>query len=88
MLKITTIPTAGLTTVLKVEGRLLEPWIGELLGALAEARRNQGSPRLDLSKVNFVDSSGAVLLRRLRREGVEIVAPSSFVKELLNTEKP
>jgi anti-anti-sigma regulatory factor len=88
MLKITTIPTAGRTTVLKIEGRLLEPWIGELLKALADARRSQGSPHLDLSEVNFVDAGGAKLLRDLAREGVEIVASSCFVRELLNTEKP
>jgi len=87
MLKITRIPGTD-PVVLKLEGQLLEPWLGEVLAVCAGARSGAEQPRLDLSQVNYVDLPGARLLRELRRRGIEIVARSMFVKELLNTENP
>jgi ABC-type transporter Mla MlaB component len=87
MLKITRIPATD-PVVLKLEGQLLEPWVGEVLGVCAEAASGAKNPCLDLSQVNYVDLPGARLLRELRRRGIEIVAWSRFVQELLNTENP
>jgi hypothetical protein len=38
---------------------------------------------LDLSCVTYADAAGAQLLLDLTRDGIEIVACSSFVRELL-----
>jgi anti-anti-sigma regulatory factor len=74
--------------LLKLEGKLLEPWVEELLGAWAAARAQSGGLRLDLSGVSFVDAAGVRVLRGLLDQGVTIVACSSFVAELLHLEAP
>ena len=86
MLRISQTENGGALT-LKLEGKLLKPWI-------AEVRRSVGNPhdpqklQLDLSNVSFVDAAGAELLRGLLATGAEIVACSSFVREILNLEVP
>lgn len=77
----------GASLTLKLEGKLLKPWV-------AEVRRSIGDPRdhpllkLDLSNVSFVDASGAEFLKGLLAGGAEIVACSGFVREILNLEVP
>jgi ABC-type transporter Mla MlaB component len=83
MLRITLLlePNAGPT--LKLEGKLLGPWVDELRHACLEHAINSAQVRLDLSSVTFVDSGGANLLRELIRQGVSIVGCSGYVAELL-----
>jgi anti-anti-sigma regulatory factor len=81
MLRITTTDGDGERT-LRLEGRLLEPWVGELLGAYREA----ASARLlvlDLSGVTFVDAAGVACLRSLLAQGVALRGCSGFISELL-----
>jgi anti-anti-sigma regulatory factor len=80
MLRIT--PTDGERT-LRLEGRLVEPWVGELLRAWREA----AGAGLDLSGVTFVDAAGAEALRQLREQGATIRGCSGFIAELLNREE-
>ena len=87
MLKITRI-SSGDSDTLKLEGKLLEPWVSEVLRALAESNGHSGRIRLDLAAVNFVDSAGTQLLRDLIRRGIAIAACSAFVAELLHEGKP
>src|SRR5262245_3776660 len=83
MLKITRIGGEPDQT-LKLEGKLLEPWVGEVLGAVAELNDHSGHVRLDLAAVTFVDPVGIHLLRNLSRQGIDITAGSAFVAELLH----
>lgn len=82
MLRITTAHD-GLRTVLKLEGKLLEPWIEELCGAWARAEARGGHVGLDLSDVSYVDAAGTKSLRSLVQRGASLSGCSAFVAELL-----
>ncbi len=83
MLRITTIQTAGSPTVLKLEGKLLEPWIGELQEACRKTLAPTVHATLDLAGLSFVDASGTVALRDLRRRGFQLKGCTPLVAELL-----
>lgn len=83
MLKITTAHDDGFERVLKLEGKLLADWIGELHDACRTARAETGHLKLDLSGLSFADVSGTIALRELIRQGISITTTSPFVGELL-----
>ena len=83
MLRITTIQNEDSPAVLKLEGKLLEPWIGELHEACRLACGRATSTTLDLTGVSFVDLPGTIALRELRRRGLEVRGCSPLVAELL-----
>jgi anti-anti-sigma regulatory factor len=69
MLMITRSERSDLTCTLKLEGKLLEPWIGELESACGESLVTPDRVCLDLSDLTFVDRAGARFLASLIREG-------------------
>ena len=73
----------GMLTV-KLEGKILGPWVGGVRNACTRLGRVFQRPRLDLAAVTYVDAAGLQLLRDLIAEGVAIAACSSFVGELLD----
>jgi len=83
MLRITEVAD-DLGILLKIEGKLREPWVGELdrtaRRPLAEGR---GLIRLDLSSVTFADEAGVRLLHELLGKGAQIAAASGYVRVLL-----
>lgn len=83
MLRITTIQNGDSTAVLKLEGKLLEPWIGELVEACRQACLPSAAATLDLSGISFIDAPGTIALRDLRRRGMRLVGCSPLVTELL-----
>jgi anti-anti-sigma regulatory factor len=85
MLKITQLSQKGCLT-LKLEGRLLESWVGAVRDACRTLESRSGHLGLDLAAVNYVDAAGVHLLRDLMCEGIEIVACSSFIGQLLHLE--
>jgi ABC-type transporter Mla MlaB component len=87
MLRITPVRERGTTPTLKLEGKLLEPWLGELLRVCDDESSRFAGLRLDMSAVTFVDAAGAVLLRELLHRGIQISACSGYVAELLHVEK-
>ena len=87
MLKITSICDSNLVT-LKVEGKLLGPWVEELRIACSQTEAASHHTRLDLSNVTYLDVAGFDLLQELLHRGVVIAACSSFVAEYLQMEKP
>jgi hypothetical protein len=86
MLKITRIERRDSSLTFKLEGRLLEPWVAEVLNVCTSRDGRAGDTNLDLSGVTFVDQAGARLLRDLVRRGIAISATSGFVAELLRLE--
>jgi anti-anti-sigma regulatory factor len=87
MLRITEVVDGAAGTLLKVEGKLREPWVAELAGAARRPSAENHEPvRLDLSAVTFVDEAGVRLLRELTHQGVRIAAISGFVAALLRLE--
>ena len=86
MLRITWIDAEGsdLNRTLKVEGKILGPWVDELGHACEVSGMPQHCLRLDLAAVTFVDSIGLKLLDDLLRQGATIVGCSDFISDLLN----
>ena len=86
MLRITNLRTDDATIILKVEGKLLGPWIDELRRSLTSAG-SSSTVKLDLSALTFADAAGAQALADLLRHGVAITACSGFIAALLHVEK-
>ncbi len=82
MLRITNSGLSAAGGTVKLEGKLLRPWVEEVRN-LFIAADPQTHPRLDLSCITFVDREGTELLRQLVRKGVQIESCSPFVAELL-----
>jgi anti-anti-sigma regulatory factor len=85
MLRITRVASSDSPT-LKVEGKLVGPWVEELRQVCTELTEAAGPLSLDLSAVSFVDAAGVRLVRDLLREGMTLAACSGLVAELLNGE--
>lgn len=71
---------------LRLEGKLVGPWVEVMRRAWRETERVSPRVRLDLGAMTFTDDAGRRLLREMVRSGCEVVSCSKFVAELLNTE--
>lgn len=92
MLRIRVVDLSGGTVVLRLEGRLTGYWVEELrrtCAAHAFAAHNghtfsdEVQLSLELSKVSFVDAAGIALLKKLRRDGADLIRPTPFMAEQL-----
>jgi ABC-type transporter Mla MlaB component len=85
MLRIARVDDGGsqTTPALRLEGKLLGPWVTELSRACDELRVPPEALCLNLTGVTFIDSAGIELLRNLIRRGTRISGCSGFVEELL-----
>ena len=86
MLRITCLLAEDSHSTLKLEGKLLGPWVDELGRTCNEYTANCCGLRIDLQSVTFVDEAGVELLRDLIRRGIRVSACSSLVAELLHLE--
>ena len=86
MLKITwsDLDASDSIRTLKLEGKLLGPWVDELSRACEALETPPSGLRLNLSAVTFIDSVGVKLLDDLIRQGRTIAGCSGFIAELLN----
>jgi anti-anti-sigma regulatory factor len=87
MLRINRVSHPDQPTTLKLEGKLLGPWVDVLRDACSSPAFPSDRVRLDLSAVQFVDAAGARLLEELIGEGVQIIACSGYIAELLHVEE-
>ena len=81
MLKIVLIETAGETPTLRLEGRVIGPWVDELRRSCEPVLATAAKLAIDLSEVSFVDWDGVELFRSLRERQVTLVNCSRFVAE-------
>ena len=88
MLMITRFEGINLTCTIKLEGKLLGPWIGELADACGSPKVPKDGLLLDLMGLKFVDREGARFLSMLVRDGARVIACSGFVAEMLHLECP
>ena len=86
MLRITRAIGHDSVSTLRLEGKLLGPWVAELARSCDELPCSAGCLRLDLSAVTFVDGPGVALLRDLLGRGVTLAGCSGLVAELLHLE--
>jgi hypothetical protein len=84
MLMITRSEGSDLTRTLKLEGKLLAPWISELESACRESHVGPERVYLDLCDLTFVDGAGARFLAEMIRDGATVIACSGFVAEMLD----
>ncbi len=68
---------------LKLEGKLLGPWVDELRRVCEELRVPPSNLCLNLRGVTFVDAAGFSLLVDLVRRGTTVSECTGFVEELL-----
>jgi ABC-type transporter Mla MlaB component len=86
MLRITHAHGHESVSTLRLEGKLLGPWVAEFARSCDELLCPPNVLRLDLSAVTFVDGPGVALLRDLLGCGVTLTACSGLVAELLHLE--
>jgi anti-anti-sigma regulatory factor len=95
MLKISQISGGGVPTVLRLEGKVVGPWVDELRRVCAEMAPSADgrSPGLvlDLSGVSFLDADAIALFQQLVTDHVSIANYSVFVgaqlKEVSDVER-
>jgi len=86
MLRITHTQGHDTISTLRLEGKLVGPWVMELARSCNELACSPDCLRLDLSAVTFVDGPGLALLRDLLGRGVTLAGCSGLVAELLHLE--
>ncbi|MEQ1902795.1 MAG: hypothetical protein ABL888_01255 [Pirellulaceae bacterium] len=86
MLKITKLVGPETICRLRLEGKLLAPWVDVLLSACNGMGTSDSLVELDMARVSYVDDSGLIALRSLIRRGAVVIATSPFVSELLKSE--
>jgi hypothetical protein len=85
MLRLTRIASTHRTQTVKLEGKLLGPWVDEVSKACTAGTDPSIRINLDLSAFSVVDAAGERLLRDLIGRGIEVVACSGYVAELLRS---
>jgi hypothetical protein len=83
MLKIVPVATRNGTAILRLEGRLIGPWVDELWRSCSEVLATGAGLTLDFAEVSFVDRKGVELLRSLTTRRVALSNCSPFVAEQL-----
>ena len=85
MLKISQAVKVNHSVTLKLEGRVVGPWVGELR-KVCEAIMTEGRAlKLDLTDVTFADASGVSVLSSFKSRGVTLSNCSPFVEEQLKS---
>jgi ABC-type transporter Mla MlaB component len=85
MLKISRAGKASHSVTLKLEGRVVGPWVVELR-QVCEALLTEGRAlRLDLADVTFADSEGIAALAGFKTRGVTLKHCSPFVDQQLRS---
>jgi len=83
MLRITQPVNSDQDLTVKLEGRLVGPWVDELQLACLAFLNTGRVLDLDLSHVTYADLEGAKLLVSLKLHGVKLKACSPFISEQL-----
>jgi len=85
MLRITTFENGQIAT-LRLEGRLVGDWVGELERCWIRIKNANHKRKLkvDLTDVEFVDERGEELLERAFLEGAELDADNLFLRSVIS----
>ncbi len=85
MLMISEAGTANLSVTLKLEGRVVGPWVAELRQVCEKLLTEGRALKLDLADVTFADASGVAALSSFKSRGVTFTNCSPFVEEQLKS---
>jgi len=77
--------TANLSVTLKLEGRVVGPWVAELRQVCEKLLTEGRALKLDLADVTFADASGVAALSSFKSRGVTFINCSPFVEEQLKS---
>ena len=83
MLKISQSGTKNHVVTLRLEGRVIGPWVAELRQSCERILGEARPLRLHLADVEFMDTGGVALLAELRSRGVSFEESPPFVAEQL-----
>jgi ABC-type transporter Mla MlaB component len=83
MLRITEVQFGNGHIVLRLEGRVVGPWVDELKIACERLMPRERAIKLDLAEVIYVDRKGLELLRKLQSQDVCLERCSPFVAQEL-----
>jgi hypothetical protein len=86
MLRITRVNSDDSGATLKIEGKLVGPWVNELMQVCDECLSTGSCPQLDLSAITFIDPAGLALVKRLLAQGFGLTSCSGLVAEFLKRE--
>ena len=85
MLKISKVGKANHSVILKLEGRVVGPWVSELR-QVCETLLSEGQAlKLDLSDVTFADAAGVTVLSNFKSRGATFKNCSPFMEEQLKS---
>ena len=87
MLKISQIGPFNHAVTLRLEGRVVGPWVTELHKSCEEVLSEGRSLELHLADVEFMDAQGVALLSSLRSRGVSLLECPPFAAEQLKPNK-
>jgi len=85
MLKISQTERANHSVTLKLEGRVVGEWVGELRQVCETLLTEGRSLKLDLADVTFADASGVAALSSFKSRGVTFSNCSPFLEEQLKS---
>ena len=83
MLKISQVEPVNHVVILRLEGRVVGPWVTELQKSCDEVLTEGRSLKLHLADVEFMDAQGVALLSKLRLRGVVLMECPPFAAEQL-----
>lgn len=87
MLRIEFVEAPSSATTLRLQGRVIGPWVDELQRVCERVLASGAALTLDLGDVSFVDRGGVRLLRGLTNRDVTLLNGSGFVGEQLKAEE-
>jgi ABC-type transporter Mla MlaB component len=85
MLKISQVGKTNHSATLKLEGRVVGEWVGELRKVCETLLTEGRKLKLDLADVSFADASGVAALSSFKSRGVTFTNCSPFVEEQLKS---
>ena len=83
MLRISRVGPVNRAVILKLEGRIVGPWVTELQKSCEEVLTEGRSLKLHLGDVEFMNAQGVALLSSLRSRGVSLLECPPFATEQL-----
>jgi len=85
MLKISKAEPVNHAVLLRLEGRVVGPWVTELQKSMRGGADRRPIAELQLTDVEFMDAQGVALLSSLRSRGVVLLECPPFAAEQLKT---